>query len=132
MPFARHRLRKGAHGVRAVGVRIRSFISWAVGAVVTGLVVPFLQTPAAKLAEHLGFDKVLEDHWGALISTLSSFATGLTGSPWYVLITGLACGAALTLWADVRFKTRRPNPEVKSNVQDKVRYVREEVSIKSS
>ena len=119
---------------RTSDMRLRTIISLGVTAVATIIIVPFLQTPAAKLAETTGFDKILSDRWGAIMSTLSQFLASLTSNPWYIFLSGVAVGAAGVLWIDLKIKSapsrvKSATPDFDKTIDVKDRYVRQELNI---
>ena len=88
IPFARLRLRECARGVRNSDMRVRSFIQTSATALATIFITPFLQTPATKLAEKVGFDKILSNNWLPTMSWLSDMATALSHDPRYIFVVG--------------------------------------------
>lgn len=75
-----------------------------VASLFAGLVLtPFLQTPAAKLAEHLHFDTYLSDQWEPLMHRLSDLAHNL----WYVFFAGTAVGIAIGIWLSALFPDKQ-------------------------
>jgi hypothetical protein len=85
---------------------LRPAIKWVGSAVATALVVPFIQTPATKLAERAGFDLVLANRWDSVMSFLSDLAQ----SSWYIFVAGVAVGLAVGLWLDTLLKRREAKP----------------------
>jgi hypothetical protein len=99
-------------------MRIRSAITTIATTVGTILVIPFLQAPAAKLAESVGFDKILSEEWGPAMSWLPVSFSYLSHDPWYIFASGAIIGAAVTLWADIKLRL-----DV-SRKSEKIDYVR--------
>lgn len=93
-------------------MRIRPLISWVLGTFATLFIVPFLQTPAGKIAEKMGFDNYIPQHWGPAVTALSSWLGFLSSSPLYSMVAGVLVGAAVTFWLDFRFKTRLSNNDL--------------------
>lgn len=89
----------------------RSIIGWIAATILTMLVVPFLQTPATKLAEQIGFDKLLSDSWRPAMSWISQILTAPTQDPWYIFLTGCFFGIVAALWADIKLKSRHTSVE---------------------
>jgi hypothetical protein len=85
-------------------MRIREAITTIATTVGTILVIPFLQAPAAKLSESVGFDKLLSEEWGPAMSWLPAVLSYLSHNPWYIFASGAAVGSAITLWADIKLK----------------------------
>jgi hypothetical protein len=85
---------------------IRPKIKFGVAAVFAILILPFLQAPAAKLAEAIGFDKALSDRWGPVVNSASGWLTTIAQNPWYIFFSGLLCGVVVALWVDVRWKSK--------------------------
>ena len=86
-------------------MQLRSTIKTLATVAATVFITPFLQTPASKLAEKIGFDKILSDNWGPTMSWLSDTATTLSQNPIYIFVAGVLCATAITLWLDVKFKS---------------------------
>ena len=60
------------------------------------LLTPVIVLNIEKLAELKGWDSVLVNNWGAIVSSLSQFAQ----NPWYLYFFGVISGGAVFMWAD--------------------------------
>lgn len=85
-----------------------------IASVAAGIVlIPFLQTPAAKLAEKLNFDTILSDQWEPLMSLLSS----LSGNPWYIFIAGVIIGFPIALWLEFTLRRKEVSPSASDEMK---------------
>jgi hypothetical protein len=80
----------------------RKIFSAIVSLIATAFLVPFIQTPAAKLAEQVGFDTLLADRWRPTMAFLSSLAA----NPLYIFAAGATVGLAIGLWLGALLKRR--------------------------
>jgi hypothetical protein len=90
---------------------IRQILKFLVSVVATALIVPFIQTPTAKLAEKIGFDTTLSDRWEGAMTLLSS----LSGNPWYIFSAGTVVRVAIGLWVDTWLQRRDEAANAKKN-----------------
>ena len=84
-------------------MKARSVIRWAASTAGAMVLTPFLQAPAAKLAEKLRFDQYLSDRWGPLMQWLSN----LSHNTWYVFFAGVIVGTAIALWLALLFPGKK-------------------------
>lgn len=75
--------------------------------IATSLVIPFVQAPAGKLAEKIGFNTALSDRWEAIMGFLSN----LTSNPWYIFAAAFSAGLAIGVWMDSLLRRRETIPE---------------------
>ncbi len=88
------------------GQELFRWIASLIGAL---LVVPFLQAPAAKLAERIGWDSVLANR----AESISSLFDSLTGTVWLLPSACFSVGIVLTLWVQ-HYLHARSDPETKN------------------
>jgi hypothetical protein len=71
----------------------RKFLSAIVSLIATAFLVPFIQAPAARLAEQVGFDTILSNRWRPAMTFLSDLAA----NRFYIFFVGTAAGLAVGL-----------------------------------
>jgi hypothetical protein len=82
---------------------MRQIFKTLVGLVATALIIPFIQAPAAKLAETVGFDKQLSSRWHPLVD----FLVSLQHSAAYIFVAGLLSGVSFGVGLDVFLRKYR-------------------------
>ncbi len=91
---------------------MQKLIKLFASAIVAALIVPFIQAPAIKLAEKIGFDTLYTKRWEASMAFLSDLAQ----NPWYIFACGCVIGLATALWVIWLFPEKRKEAEVSGAV----------------
>ncbi len=73
---------------------MQKFIKLFASVIGAAFIVPFIQAPAIKLAEKIGFDTLYTKRLEASVAFLSDLAQ----NPWYIFACGCVIGLATALW----------------------------------
>jgi hypothetical protein len=91
---------------------MQKFIKLFASAIGAAFIVPFIQAPAIKLAEKIGFDTLYAKRWEASVAFLSDLAQ----NPWYIFACGCVIGLATALWIVWIFPEQRKEAELSAQL----------------
>jgi hypothetical protein len=87
---------------------MQKFIKLFASAIGAAFIVPFIQAPAIKLAEKIGFDTLYAKRWEASVAFLSDLAQ----NPWYIFFCGFVTGLAAALWVVWLFPEKKKDADL--------------------
>lgn len=91
----------------------RKIVRWSMTTLLALSLLPILNLNVERLAESKGWDKILSDHWGEIMSDLSRLAT----DPWFFALVAFLAGGTLFMWGDYFLRRFRAVPNTLTQEQ---------------